>query len=76
MNSSASPGTVSKRPAFQSAFACSIRLGREETKFHQMWRGPSMVSPPTNAIRVDLFSALRTVIASAVEPKAGRMGND
>ena len=36
MNSSASPGTVSKRPAFHSALACSMRSFREETKFHQM----------------------------------------
>lgn len=33
---SVSPGTVSKRPAFQSALACSIRSRREDTKFHQM----------------------------------------
>jgi hypothetical protein len=58
MNSSASPGTVSKRPAFQSALACSIRSGRDETKFHQMWRGPSIVSPPTSTIRADTVSAL------------------
>ena len=33
---SVSPGTLSKRAAFQSAFACSMRSLREETKFHQM----------------------------------------
>jgi len=31
---SVSPGTLSNRAAFQSAFACSIRSGREDTKFH------------------------------------------
>src|SRR4029077_17667979 len=47
MNSVVSPGTISKRPAFQSALAASMRSLREETKFHQMWRGPSMAAPPT-----------------------------
>src|SRR5262249_33978906 len=42
-----SPGTVSKRPARQSAFAWSIRSFREETKFHQIKRGPSIGSPPS-----------------------------
>ena len=42
MNSAVSPGTMSKRPAFQSALAASMRSLREETKFHQMWRGPSI----------------------------------
>ena len=51
MNSFSSPGTVSKRPSFQSAFACSIRSLRDETKFHQMWRGPSIAAPPTSAMR-------------------------
>ena len=46
MNSLSSPGTVSKRASFQSAFACSMRSLREDTKFHQMWRGPSMAAPP------------------------------
>ena len=36
MNSSASPGTVSKHPRAHSSLACSIRSGREDTKFHQM----------------------------------------
>ena len=45
MNSISSPGTLSKWPAFQSALACSMRSLREETKFHQMWRGPSMGAP-------------------------------
>ena len=48
---SVSPGTKSKRPAFQSALAWSMRSLREETKFHQMWRGPSMAAPPTTASR-------------------------
>ena len=33
---SVSPGTALNRPDFQSAFACSMRSRREETKFHQM----------------------------------------
>jgi hypothetical protein len=33
---SVSPGTDENRPAFHSAFACSIRSLREETKFHQI----------------------------------------
>src|SRR6185436_20478024 len=46
MNSISSPGTFSKWPAFQSALACSMRSLRDETKFHQMWRGPSIGAPP------------------------------
>ena len=49
---SASPGTGSKRPDFQSALAASMRSRREETKFHQMWRGPSIAAPPRIASRV------------------------
>jgi hypothetical protein len=49
---SASPGTGSKRPDFQSAFAASIRSRRDETKFHQMWRGPSIAAPPRMASRM------------------------
>src|SRR5262252_4713079 len=48
MNSTSSPGTRSKRAAFQSFLACSMRSLREETKFHQMWRGPSIVAPPSS----------------------------
>jgi len=33
---SVSPGTEENRPAFHSAFACSIRSLREATKFHQI----------------------------------------
>ena len=33
---SVSSGTASKRPAFQSCLACSIRSFEEDTKFHQM----------------------------------------
>ena len=36
MNSSSSPGTLAKRPARQSALACSTRALRLETKFHSM----------------------------------------
>jgi hypothetical protein len=45
---SLSPGTLAKRPAFQSALACSMRALDDDTKFHQMWRGPSMVAPPSS----------------------------
>ncbi len=47
MNSISSPGTLPKWPAFHSALACSMRSLREDTKFHQMWRGPSIGAPPT-----------------------------
>ena len=50
MNSISSPGTLPKWPAFHSALACSIRSLREETKFHQMWRGPSIGAPPHGGI--------------------------
>lgn len=36
MNSSASRSGSLIRPAFQSAFACSMRSLRDETKFHQI----------------------------------------
>src|SRR5205085_2802174 len=51
MNSLSSPGTISKRRAFHSALACSMRSLREETKFHQMWRGPSIAAPPRRTTR-------------------------
>src|SRR5207237_10738380 len=51
MNSVSSPGTLSKRRSFQSALACSMRSRREETKFHQMKRGPSIAAPPTSTTR-------------------------
>ena len=35
-----SPGTSAKRWAAQSALACSMRSGLDDTKFHQMWRRP------------------------------------
>src|ERR1700722_3430965 len=59
---SCSLGTGAKRPAFQSALACSIRSLLEETKFHQIWRGPSSASPPRNIIRVGLvvFTVMRS----------------
>ena len=47
MNSSWSWGGSAKRPAFQSAFACSIRSREEETKFHHTCRGP-IGSPPSS----------------------------
>ena len=58
------------------AFACSIRSGREETKFHQIWRGPSIVSPPTITSRAGSSSALRITIASGRSTKTGQTGND
>src|SRR5215475_4349309 len=57
---SVSPGTGVKRPVFQSCFACSMRSFDEETKFHQMCRGPSSAVPPRNIMR-QLLTA-RTVI--------------
>jgi len=42
-----SPGTLPKWPAAHSAFACSMRSLRDDTKFHQMCRGPSIGAPPT-----------------------------
>ncbi len=36
MNSSSSPGTMSKRPVFHSFFACSMRSREDDTKFHQV----------------------------------------
>src|SRR6266480_7559619 len=59
---SCSLGTCAKRPAFQSALACSMRSLLEETKFHQMWRGPSSASPPRNIIRAGVvaFTVMRS----------------
>src|SRR4029077_4640773 len=57
INSLSSPGTVSKRASFQSALACSMRSLRDETKFHQMWRGPSMLAPPSSTTRAS-FTAV------------------
>ena len=42
MNSWLSSGGSDIRPAFQSAFACSIRSCRDDTRFHQMKRGPML----------------------------------
>ncbi len=57
MNSASSPGGRRKRPCAQSparhaSRAASIRSLLEATKFHQIWRGPSIVAPPSNMIRV------------------------
>lgn len=43
---SSSPGTFSKRPSRQLSFACSIRSRLLLTKFHQICRSPTSVSPP------------------------------
>src|SRR5437764_11123 len=48
---SVSPGTFGKRPSRQSRLACSIRSGRLETRFHQMWRAPSIGGPPSSRRR-------------------------
>jgi hypothetical protein len=45
INTLSSPDTIEKRRTFHSAIACSIRSLREETKFHQMCRGPSIAAP-------------------------------
>src|SRR5690625_6010957 len=37
-----------------------MRSARDDTKFHQMWRGPSMVSPPMRMTRADCSELLRT----------------
>jgi hypothetical protein len=60
INSSVSPGTTSKRPALQSALAASMRSFREETKFHQMWRGPSMAAPPITTMCASLAARTKT----------------
>ena len=67
MNSISSPGTLPKWPAFHSAFACSMRSLRDDTKFHQMWRGPSIGAPPqitrcasVTAFTVNLSPGLNT----------------
>ena len=39
------------RCAVQSSFARSIRSRRDDTKFHQMNRGPSSGAPPTTTKR-------------------------
>ena len=74
MNSLSSPGTVSKRPAFQSALACSMRSLREETKFHQMCRGPSIAAPPTSTTRASLAAV--TVMASPGRKISSRPGEN
>ena len=45
---SLSPGTLAKRPSFQSALAFSMRSFDDDTKFHQMCRGPSIGAPPSS----------------------------
>ena len=60
---SVSSGTGANRPNFQSAFACSILSRRDETKFHQICRGPSKAEPPRNMSRAGLvvaFTAMRS----------------
>ena len=60
---SVSPDKLSKRPAFQSAFAISIRSFELDTKFHQICRGPSIGSPPNNIRRAPLFRASSTTVS-------------
>jgi hypothetical protein len=61
---SVSPGAGSNRPACQSSFACSIRSFELETKFHQMWRLPSIGSPPSSITRTEEDSGAAGVISS------------
>src|ERR1700752_3084725 len=70
---SASPGTGAKRPAFQSALACSMRSRELETKFHQRYRGPSSGSPPSNSKRT--AEAALTRIVSPDENTKSRPGS-
>ena len=55
---SVSPGTVSNLAIFQSALACSMRSLLEDTKFHQMCRGPSIGSPPSAINRASVFALM------------------
>ena len=59
MNSSSSPGTAGKSPAFQPALACSMRSLRLDTKFHSMKRGV-IFSPPIMAMRDSLAASSTT----------------
>ena len=61
MNSISSPGTLPKWPAVHSALACSMRSLRDETKFHQMWRGPSIGAPPTMTKCVSVAAVMVTL---------------
>ena len=44
-------GNNRKPTGFPVLFGLFIRSLLEETKFHQIWRGPSSASPPRNIIR-------------------------
>ena len=57
------------RPSFQSALACSMRSLREETKFHQMKRCPSSLSPP---IITKCTAALALIRVAALSGTSGR----
>jgi len=51
------------RADFQSSFACSILSRRDETKFHQIYRGPSKAAPPRNIRRARRIA--RTLMQSS-----------
>src|ERR1700722_18546342 len=51
MNSFSSPGIRPNLPSFHSCLARSMRSLEDETKFHQIWRGPSSGAPPNNIAR-------------------------
>ena len=56
MNSPSSPDGSWNRPCAQSparhaSRAASIRSFDDATKFHQIWRGPSIVAPPNSITR-------------------------
>ena len=53
------------RPAFQSALASSMRSLRDDTKFHQMKRGPT--GSPPSSITVETSSATIAGSASLVK---------
>ena len=55
-NAPSSPGGSWNRPCCQSparhaSLAASMRFFDDATKFHQMWRGPSIVAPPSSITR-------------------------
>src|SRR5581483_5968367 len=62
---SGSPGTLAKRPSFQSALARSMRSFEEETKFHQIWRGPSSGAPPSSIRRAPSMPAITSTTVPA-----------
>ena len=62
MNSIGSPGDGVKATSLPVPAAARMRSRRDETKFHQIWRGPSIGSPPS--ISASLARAARIVMRS------------